>query len=311
MTRTPFDQFSKQYLQDFLSTWGQVTSNQEVPGEAKFIDLWFVPFPQPNTSANSLGLLGRFATTPCLLEPFRNSPSPEQVCSCLYKLFHVRANAQRQSKREKRTLADAEQPRLWILAPSASDRLLNGFNLREDRQRWGAGLYFWCEFERAALVAINQLPTTPDTLWVRLLGRGATQAQAIEEILALPKSSSLRANALELLTVWKINMEINLEAEGEERELAMVLSKAYLEWKQETEQQALQRGIQQGLQQGLQQERQATIEQFLTAKFGGLDDRLAAIVQPFAALPSPEYAALLMQVANLSREELLARFNER
>ncbi len=102
-------------------------------------------------------------------------------------------------------------------------------------------------------------------------------------------------------------MEMNPELEREEQELAMTLPKAYLEWKQET----LQRGIQQGLQQGLQQERQATIKQFLTAKFGELDDRLAAIVQPFAALPSAEYAALLMQVANLSREELLARFNER
>ena len=318
MTRTPFDQFSKQYLQEFLSTWGQVIPNREVPGEAKFIDLWFVPFPQPKTEADSLGLLGRFAATPCLLEPFRNSPTPEQVCSCLHKLFHVRANAQRQAKREKHTLADAEQPRLWILAPSASDRLQNGFHLREDRQNWGPGIYFWGEFERAAIVAINQLPATSETLWLRLLGRGATQVQAIEEVLALPKSSPLRANTLELLTVWKINIEMSPEVQREEQELAMTLSKAYLEWKQETEQQALQRGIQQGVQQGLQQglqqgvqqERQATIEQFLTAKFGELDDRLAAIVQPFSALPTPEYAALLMQLAKLSQEALLAKFED-
>ena len=116
----------------------------------------------------------------------------------------------------------------------------------------------------------------------------------------------MRDNALELLTVWKINIGISLEPNREEQELAMTLSKAYLEWKQETEQQALQRG----LQQGVQQERQTTIEQFLTAKFGELDEQLAAIVQPFSALPSPEYATLLMQVATLSRDALLARFED-
>ncbi len=215
MTRALFDQFSKQYLKAFLSRWGQVTPNQEVPGEAKFIDILFVPSSSPEAAPKSrpesLGLLGRFAATPCLLEPFRNPPSPEQVCSCLHKLFHVRADFQRRANREKRTLADADLPRLWILAPSASQRLLSGFRLREDLQQWGAGLYLWGEFERAAIVAINQLPSVPETLWLRLLGRGTIQERAIEEVLSLPQTSPLRANVLELLTVWKINIAIPFE----------------------------------------------------------------------------------------------------
>ena len=310
MTRTPFDEFSKQYLKTFLSDRGTLTRNQEVSGESTYIDILFIPELPPKTNLASLGLLGRFAATPCLLEPFRNPPTIEQTCSCLYKLLHVRADSYRQARREDRTLTDAEQPRLWILSPSASPRLLSGFNLTADPQHWGPGIYFWGPFERAALVAINQLPVTPETLWVRILGKGKTQAQAIAEVLALPKNSPFRANALELLTIWKIIIETDADANAEEREFAMTLSQAYLEWKQETEQRGIQQGVQQGIQQGAQQERQTTIENFLKARFGPLDDRLVAIIQPFAALPSQEYAALLMQLTQLSREALLEKFRD-
>jgi hypothetical protein len=43
MTQTPFDQMSKQYLEEFLAPFGRVQRQYEVPGEAKFIDVWFVP----------------------------------------------------------------------------------------------------------------------------------------------------------------------------------------------------------------------------------------------------------------------------
>jgi hypothetical protein len=45
---------------------------------------------------------------------------------------------------------------------------------------------------RAGLVAIDQLPRTEATLWLRVLGRGEVQAQAIRELLALPRSHPLR-----------------------------------------------------------------------------------------------------------------------
>ena len=216
----------------------------------------------------------------------------------------MRADYQRQAKREDRTLTDAEQPRLWILSPSAPPRLLSGFNLVADLQQWGAGIYFWGPLERAAIVAINQLPVTPATLWVRLLGKGKTQEQAVAEVLALPKSSPLRTNALKLLTTWKISIEIDADANEEERKFAMTLSQAYLEWEQKTEQ----RGLQRGLQQGAQQNQLDTVQTALKVRFGALDEQLVAIVQPFAQLPSEEYARLLLQLHGLSREELLVKF---
>jgi hypothetical protein len=39
---------------------------------------------------------------------------------------------------------------------------------------------------RTAIVVIHQLPETSETLWLRLLGRGSVQEQALIELQALP-----------------------------------------------------------------------------------------------------------------------------
>ncbi len=66
-----------------LSPLGMVKISYEVPGEALSIDLWFEPVAEAVADRSSLGLLGQIAVTPCLLEPFRNSPSPTEIRSCL------------------------------------------------------------------------------------------------------------------------------------------------------------------------------------------------------------------------------------
>jgi hypothetical protein len=60
-------------------------------------------------------------------------------------------------------------------------------------------VYFLPELQKTALVAINQLPATTETLWLRLLGRDATQRQAVDELVALPERHPFRRNVLELL----------------------------------------------------------------------------------------------------------------
>lgn len=77
MTRIPFDQLSKQYLEAFLEPLGEVQRNLEVPGEPKYIDVWFIPSSPNPAATEDLGLLSQMATTPCLLEPFRVVPFRE------------------------------------------------------------------------------------------------------------------------------------------------------------------------------------------------------------------------------------------
>jgi hypothetical protein len=43
MTQTPHDQLAKQYLEEFLAPFGRIERQYEVPGEAKYVDVWFIP----------------------------------------------------------------------------------------------------------------------------------------------------------------------------------------------------------------------------------------------------------------------------
>jgi predicted transposase/invertase (TIGR01784 family) len=86
------------------------------------------------------------------------------------------------------------------------------------------------------------LPVTPETLWLRLLGRGKTQDQGVRELLELPQGNIFRQTVLELLISWRVNMEINNTLETEDREVFMTLSQTYLEWKEATKREGRQEG---------------------------------------------------------------------
>ncbi len=105
---------------------------------------------------------------------------------------------------------------------------------------------------RTAIIAINQLPVTAETLWLRLLGRGKTQNQAVRELLELPQGNAFRENVLELLISWRVSMEINNILETEDREVFMTLSQTYQEWKEATKREGLEQGLEQGLERGLE-----------------------------------------------------------
>ncbi|WP_242055112.1 MULTISPECIES: hypothetical protein [Nostocales] len=194
MTRQPHDQFAKQYLEELLSPYGKVEVSREVIDEVRQVDILFSPAPSPNADLQSLGLLGRIATTASLLEPFRNQPSKTEVRNCLLKLFSVCGESQRKAKRENTSLPEDNLPRLWILASSASTTLLESFGAKLDTENWLAGVYFLPKSFRTAVVAINQLPLTLETLWLRILGKGETQRQAVSELLSLPQNNPLRRN---------------------------------------------------------------------------------------------------------------------
>ncbi len=293
MSRTPFDQFAKQFFETFLTPLGEVKTNFEVPGEPKFIDIWFSPSNQPSVNPEDLGILAKFATLPCLFEPFRNQPSSSEVRSCLYKLIHVISDFERRAKREEKTVSEDELPRLWIITPSASDDLLSRACANES-ENWLTGIYFLPKVLRTAIIAVNKLPRTPETLWLRIFGKGVIQKQAVDEVIGFDQEDPRRSTILQLLATWKISIEASSLVSQEDRELIMQLSQAYLEWEQKTER----RGMEEGQRQ--------VVENLLKARFGELDEQLLAIIEPMLQLPPQEYSSLLLE---LSREELLKRFS--
>ncbi|MBW4478580.1 MAG: hypothetical protein KME54_17395 [Tolypothrix brevis GSE-NOS-MK-07-07A] len=325
MARNPFDQFSKQFFEEFLTPLGQVRINYEIPGEAKFVDIWFIPSPSKTTVPEDLGLLSRIAQTPCLLEPYRKQPTNREIRSCLYKLYHLEAETQREAKREEEKISDQQLPQLWIITTSCSERLLEDLNVTQD-ETWGEGIYFLGKILLTRIIVIDRLNRTPDTLWLRILGKGLTQKQAVEEVIALPAQDSKRNQILRLLYSWKISIEVGTQIDLEDTEVIMNLSQAYLEWEEQTQlrgieqgieqgiergiEQGIERGIERGIEQGIEQERRQLLENLLTARFGEVDSQLAAMIPAIISLNNQEYAALLLQLPSLSREDLLARFNQ-
>ena len=257
MTRINFDQMSKQYLEEFLLPFGTVQRQYEVPGEAKFIDVWFVPDGVTGGMANGrsltiddLGLLGQMLQKPCVFEPYRNIPSRTNVRVSVMKLVWVQEDERRKANKDE--LLEEDQPVLWILAATTSRPLLRAANV-VTHPDFPAGVYFVADIFKTAIVAIDQLPIVPETLLLRVLGRGATQKRAIEEALALPIDRPQRKIILQLVASWKIRMDIGELVDFVEQEEIMAFTEAFLAWEQETEG----KGRKEGRKEGQKGEREA------------------------------------------------------
>ncbi len=316
MTLFIHDQFAKDYLKELLSPLGEVETSRDVPGQVREIDVFFTPVSDITEYREELGLLGRLATNPAIFEPFRNAVNPSQIRGCMGKLFDVCAEFERRGKREETQPTQRELPRLFILTPTASKPLLDSFRAFPDQNNWLPGMYFLGEGQRTVIIVIHQLPRIPETLWLRILGKGNVQKEAIAEITALPEGSPLRNNALNLLYHLQANLAANQRLDREDRRLIVALAPLFQQKLEEAIQQGVQQGVQQGIQQGIQQGVQQGVEEgrqegfqqgqhlivenFLRIRFGELSDRILPLVEPLSSLPPAELSLLLLQFAQLS-----------
>jgi hypothetical protein len=305
----PHDQFAKQFLSELFEPLGaEVKVNYEVHAESRYVDIYFSP---TATTLNSewleaLGLLGRIISQATLLEPFRNSVTQEDVSNCILKLLSIHNEIrERQKRQSKSQTTPPVLPQLWILSTSISDALLSSFGATA-KPEWGDGVYFLAEALHTRLIAINRLPTTPATLYLRMLGRGKVQQQAIAEFLAsLPETSPLRQYVHKLLFMYRIYLEDKPNLTEEEKELFMNLVEAYHRREAEILQRGQQEGRREGQQEGLLAGQRMLIENLLKSRFGVFDEPLARVIEPLLQLPPETMSQLLLQC---NREELLSKF---
>lgn len=127
------------------------------------------------------------------------------------------------------------------------------------KDNWLSGVHFLPDALRTAIVAIHQLPITPETLWLRLLGRGSVQSQAIIELQALPLNHPYQKATLELVYNWRENLRFNQELSADDRELIMRLEPLY------------QRDRERAIQEGNKQGEQRLIIRLLNRRIGEID----------------------------------------
>ena len=290
MTRFIHDRFAKEYLQELLSPLGIVNIGRDVTSEVREIDVYFTPNAPVPEYIESLGLLGRLANSTAIFEPFRNPVSVSEVISCLSKLWDVRGKLERQSRRENTAFNETELPKLWILTPTASESLVNGFRAQPDEPNWMPGIYFLGEYLRSAIVVIHQLPEIPETLWLRIFGKGKVQQRAVTQLSALSTDNPLRINALELLYRLQSNLVADLEQEieTEDRELIMTIAPLFQEQ------------LQAAQQQGREEQQRLILENFLRVRFGELDSLMIAFLSPVSTIPAAEFTVMLLGISMLT-----------
>ena len=321
MTRFIHDRFAKEYLEELLSPIGTVNVGRDVTSEVREIDVYFTPSNAIPEYSETLGLLGKMANTTAIFEPFRNPANVSEICSCLGKLLDVRGELERKFRRENTRYDDAQLPKLWILMPTASKALVDSFNAVPDTENWMQGIYFLGESLRTAIVAIHQLPETPETLWLRILGKGGVQQRAISQLSALATDDPLRIIALELLYRLQSNLVTDApqELEPEERELIMTIAPLFQQEIQAARQQAreegleqgleqgleegLERGLQQGLERGRQEQQRLILENFLQVRFGEVSPKMTVFLSPISKLAAAEFTVLLLAISMLTVDE--------
>ncbi|MEG4987703.1 flagellar assembly protein H [Microcoleus sp. BR0-C5] len=255
----------------------------------------------------------KMAATAAIIEPFRNPVTAEGIFSCVVKLLNSRAELGRRANRQDQRFEERQLPMLWILTPTASEALLSSFGFRtpEESEGWGRGVYFLSEVWRVGLIAIHQLARTPETMWLRMLGRGRVQQGAIAELTAFPIDASIRANALQLLYILQENLQANTPTnptmDDEDQELVMAIVPLFQQKLQEAREQGLVQGIvqgieqgrEQGIEQGREQGQRLILESFLQVRFGELDPLTVTFLRPVSALPTAEFTRLLVQLSML------------
>jgi len=207
--RNRFDRLAKQIGKAALSPSGATSAHDEISPETQHADLRHEPDPARRSARRRLGLLGRLATVPCLIEVYGHAPNAAELRACLAKHFaswQRRAREARAHNRQRRARRQPPRPfaapYLWIITAGSPKTILRELGLRPAR-RWPAGAYlFGGNVLRVGIFVASELPRTRDTLLVRLMAAGPLLASALEDLKRLPARAYERAvaehNLLEL-----------------------------------------------------------------------------------------------------------------
>jgi len=222
MTPKKHEQYSKHFVANLLEPQGDLDIDYQIIPDM-LADIYF----RPASTAHffPLGLLGKIVIRPCLIELFRLPATHIEVQTSLHKLFTQRNKLLNEAQQNNESLKEEQLPHLWIIASLISDSSLAFFGAKHKRQ-WCKGVYLCGDAEglRTTIVNINRLPPTPETLLMRLLGRGKIQRQAIKDVLSLNSDLPLRHHVEELLYNWHTHLKAQDKLTKDDKYLLMSLS---------------------------------------------------------------------------------------
>jgi hypothetical protein len=290
MDRTPFDVFAKDLAADALSPAGRAETDVRLAPDPQFADVCFEPTaPSPPPSRE---LLHRLTSEgPTMLEFARQAPDVLEVGTWLAKQLAWWRRFAADARSDKRPPPKAP-PYFWGLSAGKPNEAMAAFRHEPmDVRVWPSGCYAAPPGGRFRLVVISELPRTPDTLLVRLMGAGVTFREALEDFDALPADDPVRR------LVWPHLVRLQLEVHNpQDTEPSMVSEthRIYNEWL-ETQQRI---GMERGLAQGIKKGREEGLEAGLRPLLRLFERRLAR------ALTGAEHTALVARLTALGPDRL-------
>ena len=262
--RNRFDQAVKDLCRESLEPDGTFESDAEATPATQRIDGWFIPDPTRTPTRDRFGLFGQITREACTLEPFHATPDGEEVGECIRKLWNFRHVLGLRS-------SAPPLPRLWILSSGRPESGIEDFSFGRIEGA-APGLYEGPRRLFTGLVVISELLETRETLLLRLMGAGRTLQRAIAELKALPREAPESAVALPVLLRYRLEVPADpAKRTSDDEEFLMSTYEIVEAWKREQRQ----AGIQEGRQEG----RQEAVLDLYEARFGVLQEDLAAIVR--------------------------------
>jgi hypothetical protein len=231
--RNRFDYLSRRIGKDALAASGTVVAGDPINTETQYADLRHEPDPARHAARARLGLLGRLAATPCLIEVYSQAPRAEDVRACLTKHLAHWQDCARQARSDNHA-RDRDQPPeklvapfLWIIAAGTPKTVLT--QLRFEAWPEGPdGVYtFGGDVLHVGIVAANELPRDPTTLLVRIMAAGPLLAQAVEEVALLPRDAPERVIAEPALLDFEHQLGQRPDQTDDEKEFIVAMQRSW------------------------------------------------------------------------------------
>jgi hypothetical protein len=143
-----------------------------------------------------------------MFEYFARPPSRADVKHCLRKRLGY--EHERSLDAQQRREPAPPEPRLWILSVGRPQEALRAYGA-VPMPDWPEGFWQAALDEYMRFVLLHDLPEHPDTLALRLAGRGNTLQRAVIELFYLPEEHPLRVRAWPIVVAHKAFIMQNLE----------------------------------------------------------------------------------------------------
>jgi hypothetical protein len=259
--RTPYDRFAKDTWTAFIECAAPVETEVEVAADTQRIDLTFGEAdPTKLSELERFGLLARIVKEgPGQVEFFHSAPGVDEALFCI----------QKQTERRRRRKETESAPHLWIVTAGRPTTALNELGFVHDAA-WPRGVYRLAPGFLVTLIVVSELPQTPDTLPLRIVGAGAVLSAAMAEVDALPTEAPERDVLLPAML--RLLSERGLQPTAEDREFYMNAQAIVQQWKQGIIEEGREKwrgeGRGEGLRDGVREGVRDTLTRLLRLRFG-------------------------------------------